>query len=375
MKMKDTKNRIIFGLPTGCGKCVLPKGYAGAIFHSVNSETICNFCIEHQEREFLGGKQLISDLNIDTNEQVGVTVSGGKDSLYVWMWLVDHLGSEKVVAFNHCKVGLVHPIAEDNLKRAAAVLKSELVQFSDTKMLPRFRKNLAALLANPDPAMVRVALCAGCRTGISGKMFALGKSKNITKFVNAASYLELAPFKATLMRAKGIGNEKLGLLKGLEENPLYNHGDSIQTIMMDDDHCHKTQLAGGKSFELYPEILYLDFDQYIPNIPSQYEAIVKKRLNWSRPERSWHFDCFAESFKDVFYYGMLGYTETDYHLSAMVRHGLLSRDEAINQLLSARKEIIGSRERVFEHMKQFGVEHLISQMENFYRNSYFLSEK
>lgn len=78
MKMKDMKNRIIVGLPIGCGKCVLPKGYAGAIFHSVNGETICNFCIERQERKFLGGKQLISDLNLDTDEQVGVTVSGRK---------------------------------------------------------------------------------------------------------------------------------------------------------------------------------------------------------------------------------------------------------------------------------------------------------
>ncbi|MBU3924988.1 hypothetical protein KJ854_03555 [Patescibacteria group bacterium] len=353
---------------------MLPKGYAGAVFHSINSETVCNFCIEHQERKFLGDKQLICDLNLDADERVGVTVSGGKDSLYAWMWLVDRLGSERVVAFNHRKVGLVHPIAEDNLRRAAKILNSEFVKFSDTEMLPRFRKNLAALLANPDPAIVRAALCAGCRTGISGKMFALGKSKSITKFVNAASYLELAPFKTALMKTKGDGNEKLGLLKGLKENPLYDHGDSIQTIMMDDDHCHKTQLAGWKSFELYPEIRYFDFDQYIPNIPSQYETAVRRRLGWNRPERSWHFDCLVESFKDVFYYGTLGYTETDYKLSAMIRHGLLSRDEAMDQLLIARKELIDNKEKTIELMKQLGVGHLISQMENFYKNSRFLSE-
>lgn len=368
------KDKIIIGLPLGCGKCVLPKGYAGAVFHSINSETVCNFCIEHQERKFLGDKQLICDLNLDADERVGVTVSGGKDSLYAWMWLVDRLGSERVVAFNHRKVGLVHPIAEDNLRRAAKILNSEFVKFSDTEMLPRFRKNLAALLANPDPAIVRAALCAGCRTGISGKMFALGKSKSITKFVNAASYLELAPFKAAHMKTKGDGNEKLGLLKGLKENPLYDHGDSIQTIMMDDDHCHKTQLAGGKSFELYPEIRYFDFDQYIPNIPSQYETAVRRRLGWNRPERSWHFDCLVESFKDVFYYGTLGYTETDYKLSAMIRHGLLSRDEATVRLLSARKKLIDNKEKTIELMKQLGVGHLISQMENFYKNSRFLSE-
>lgn len=136
-----------------------------------------------------------------------------------------------------------------------------------------------------------------------------------------------------------------------------------------------SQLAGGKSFKLYPEIRYFDFDQYIPNIPSQYEAAIRRRLSWNRPKRSWHFDCLAESCKDVFYYGALGYTETDYKLSAMVRHGLLSRNEAMDQLLIARKELIDSKEKTIELMRQLGIEHLIFQMENFYRNSHFLSEK
>lgn len=364
----------INGLPFACEKCVLPKGGAGVnFFHNGNSGKICNFCSEHQEPTFLGEERLICDLNLDTNEQIGITVSGGKDSLYVWMKLVDLLGSNRVIAFNHRKVGLVHPIAEENLARAEKILGSKLIQFSDAKMLPRFHKNLSALLANPDPAMVRVALCAGCRFGISGEMFALGEERDITKFVSAASYLELAPFKAAIMKSKGNGDEKTGLLKGVKENPLYYHSDNIQTIMQDDRHCHKTQLSGKKSFDLYPQIQYFDFDRYVPNVPSQYEAAVKERLNWHRPERSWHFDCLIESFKDIFYYGTLGYTETDYNLSAMVRHKLLSRNEAERQLLEYRKKLINSEEEIAELMNKLGVKSLIPQMENFYQNSVFLS--
>jgi len=370
-----TGEEVTIGLPLACDRCVIPQGYAGATFSHIKDRTICNFCLDHQERKFLGGKQLIHDLNLGSNEQVGVTVSGGKDSLYAWMWLVDHLGPDKVVAFNHCKVGLVHPVVKDNLMQATMILDSELIQFFDTEMLPRFRKNLAALLIKPDPAMVRVALCAGCRVGISGKMFELGKSIGITKFVNAASYLELAPFKAAIMKAKGDGNEKLGLIRGLKENLLYNHGDNIQTIMLDDDHCHETQLTGEKFFKLYPKIQYFDFHRYIPNIPSQYEIAVKKRLNWNRPERSWHFDCLVESFKDMFYYGILGYTETDYKLSAMVRYHLLSRNKAINQLLNTRRKLVNSKEEIIELMNQLGVGHLASRVENFYQNSPFLSEQ
>jgi glucosamine--fructose-6-phosphate aminotransferase (isomerizing) len=371
---EETSLKIEVGLPLGCDRCVLPEGYAGAIFINKNGETVCNFCLDYKEPTFLGGEQLIQDLDLKENEQVGVTVSGGKDSLYTWMWLVENLGVDKVVAFNHQKVGLVHPIAEENLGRAKDILGSELIQVRDEEMLPRFRKNLAVFLAKPDPAMVRVALCAGCRVGISGSLFSIGEARGITKFVSAASYLELAPFKAATIKAKGGGDEREGLLVGLAENPLYDHDDNIRVIMLEDDHCHKTQLTGGGSFRLYPNIRYFDFDQYFPNIPSHTEAEVKEKLGWARPERSWHFDCLIEQFKDSFYYGLVGYTETDFNLSAQIRHGLLTREEAVQQLLQAREKVINSRVDIFNLMRQLNVEHLIPQVKGFYQTSPFLSE-
>ena len=326
-----------------------------------------------RELVFLGGEQLIRDLNLRDEEQVGVTVSGGKDSLRTWMWLVDNLEPEGVIAFNHQKIGLVHPLAEENLIRASSILGSELVQVEDREMLPRFRENLAAFLTQPDPAMVRVALCAGCRAGISGSLFAAGETRGISKFVSSASYLELAPFKAATMKAKGNGDERKGLLKGLAENPLYDHSDNIQVIMLEDEHCHKTQMTGGGSHKPYPMITYFDFDQYFPNIPDETELQVKERLSWQRPARSWHFDCLVEQFKDLFYYGLLGYTETDYYLSAMIRHGLITREEAIARLMGARIEVINSREEIFDLMAQLDVAHLIPQVAEFYERSPFLS--
>ena len=40
-------------------------------------------------------------INLQEGEKFGVTVSGGKDSLYAWYKLVEYFGPEKVVAFNH----------------------------------------------------------------------------------------------------------------------------------------------------------------------------------------------------------------------------------------------------------------------------------
>jgi len=303
---------------------------------------------------------------------VGVTVSGGKDSLYAWLWLVDHLGPDRVIAFNHDKLGMVHPLAERNLAAASEALGSELIRVQDLGFAPRFQANLKALLLKPDPAMVRVALCAGCRFGITGALFTAGRDRGITKFVNAASYLELAPFKPALMLAKGEGSERHGLLRGLSENAAYEHSDNHAVIMRDDDHCHETQLSNGAAAARYPGVQYFDFDEYLPNVPNHSESVVRQRLKWSRPARSWHFDCQVEVFKDVFYYGLLGYTETDNHLSALVRHGLASREEAVNRLEEARDLIIHGLPAVLSLMDELGTGDLQSVMTSFYDESPFL---
>lgn len=363
------------GLPIGCDSCVLPVGYAGTEFiQSTEGSTICNYCTDHREPVFLGFDQLIKDLDLQSGEKVGVTVSGGKDSIWMWMKLVDILGSEKVTAFNHHKAGLVHPLAEENVQKAKEILHTDLVMVSDEDMHTRFKKNLEVLLGNPDPAMIRVALCVGCRYGITGAMYAEGKKLGINKFMSAASYLELAPFKSCLMKMKGSGDEHLGLEVGLKESPEYSwSNENLIYIRRDDAHCYKTELSGRKSMSMYPNVHILDLDTYVPNIPSRNEEEVKERIGWRRPARSWHFDCQIESFKDVFYYGTLGYTETDFNLSAMVRHGLISREEALKNIYSAREEIVNGKENIFELMELLGVGKLKDKMNSFYEHSKFLS--
>src|SRR5512146_1613544 len=97
------RSLIPVGLPLGCDRCVLPAGYLGANFIEKDGEKICNFCDTHEARQFLGLTQLVRDLNLGDQEKVGVTVSGGKDSVWMWMTMVDLLGKDKVIAFNHHK--------------------------------------------------------------------------------------------------------------------------------------------------------------------------------------------------------------------------------------------------------------------------------
>ncbi len=359
----------------GCDKCVLPKEYAGASFgKQANLSAVCNFCSEFRKREFLGEEQLHRDLDLATDEKVGVTVSGGKDSAFAWGWLVEKLGPEKVVALHHYKAGLRHPLARENLAQIAK--RTRLIELVDREFLPRFRENLRALLRRPDPAMVRVALCAGCRAGITVDLFRklADEDYSITKVVNAASYLELAPFKAALMNEKGEGDETRGLVQGLVENELYEHKGNLLTVLKDAGLCHESSFHKEAGKNLSRGISYFDFFDYFENDPLVTRQYVQAELDYELPSGDdWHFDCLVEMFKDLFYYGLLGYTETDFHLAEQVRYELLPREEAIEMLLAKRKRIVTESDRVIEQAGHLGCgDETVRQLRAFVDQSKYL---
>lgn len=225
--------------------------------------------------------------------------------------------------------------------------------------------------------MVRVALCAGCRYGITGELYEIAYSKyKISKFVSAASYLELAPFKGELLKEKGNGNSKYGLIRGLAENVNYNFPDNIEIILRDDNLEYKAKNKKGKILsQEFSKYQLFDFDNYIPNNPQKYEEAVKEKLNWKRPERSWHFDCLVETFKDFFYYELLGYTETEFKLSQMIRYKLLTREEALNQLESYYATMDNSIDNIIDLLESMDMEYLKDDVIKFYNNSKYFRKK
>ncbi|NLO97393.1 MAG: hypothetical protein GX091_04915 [Peptococcaceae bacterium] len=357
----------------GCEICILPVNYAFGNYKMHNGKRVCKFCRNFEKPHYWGEEEFIKDINLQKGEKIGVTVSGGKDSLYAWFKLVAFFGPENVIAFNHLKCGLVHPVAMLNLERAKRILKTELIVIRDEGMLPRFKKNLEALLNHPSPEMVRVALCTGCRYGISEAIYNVGNEMGIKKYVSAASNLELAPFKEELLADKGNGDDTRGLLKGLEENKGYEFDDNINIIWRDHKYKYKGNLSSDdKKVTDFKGYQLFDLDKYIPNNPQSIEQFVIKNLDWIRPERSWHYDCIVEEMKDVFYYGLLGYTEADFKLSAMVRHKLITRKDAMHQIEIVRTIIRNSYPQTEKFLRNMGLEHLIEPMREFYTRSPYL---
>ena len=357
-----------------CDVCVMPESYKWSGTECRDGMRVCKFCASHKNIELLGEERFISDLGLGEGEKIGITVSGGKDSVYAWYWLASRLGADRVVALNYRKTMLTHPFAIKNVENAARILGSEVITVEDNDAYPRFKQNLSALLDKPTPEMVRVALCAGCRYGITARLYAEGYERlGITKYVSAASYLELAPFKEELLAERGGGNAKYGLICSLADNCAYSYGDNLEVILRDDDFKYKGGVSSSLStvtkrgrYQLF------DTDKYLPNVPELIEKTVVEKLGWQRPERSWHFDCMIEHFKDVFYYGTLGYTESDFKLSAMVRHGLMTREQAVSEIAAIGRRLCESLPETEALMSELGVGELIPKMRKFYENSPYL---
>ncbi|SHJ91643.1 tRNA(Ile)-lysidine synthase TilS/MesJ [Clostridium cavendishii DSM 21758] len=319
-----------------CIKCGLAFDYPES--HSEIIDDTCLYCKDFNKKIFLGEDTLIDRLQ--NYEKIGVSVSGGKDSIYVWYWLVSKFGSNRVIAFNHNKGKAVDPIASENILRAQKILKSEVVVIYDSEFYPRFVKNLSTYIKNPNPAIARAVLCSGCRYGISQRIFDEAKKYDVNCIVNGSSYLEKVPFKSYHMKQYGDGSEIRGLLKGLYETDEYLSKENLEIIIRDHFYSHEINLSNQKNSA---NIDYINFFDYLENDIKRIKSIVTSKLDWKHPKNSdWHFDCIIEKFKNYFYLIEYGYSEVDFKYSEMVRYGLLSRDEAISLLKEDNEKMLNS---------------------------------
>jgi hypothetical protein len=261
----------------GCDKCILPKEYEFGHFEGENGIKQCKFCAGYEKIRFLGEEKFIKDVNLSENEKIGITVSGGKDSIYMWYKTVELFGSDKVVALTYLKNGLVHPYAIDNINSAKNILQTEHFLLNDEIFYEHFKENLEAFLKKPKAEMVRVALCAGCRYGITGALYKEGRKRGISKYVSAASYLELAPFKEELLAKAGEGCQRKGLLRGLEENGLYETNGRRYVILREHDYKYKGGVsATNRGFKNYT---IFDFDIYYENNPFFYKVLFSSNIS------------------------------------------------------------------------------------------------
>ena len=255
-----------------CRQCGLTERYE---FAEIDGEGACKYCRGFHERAFKGQDGLIEDLDLGPTEAVGATVSGGKDSIFMWGSLVELLGKDHVTAFCYYRPGITSETAMANIRKTQAILGTELVVLTDSDAYGRFRRNLEILLDNPRPEMVRVLLCAGCRYGITKALYKEGLKRGVQCFVSGASYLELAPFKEELIAACSPSNDlDDGFRNLMRDYPEADYGDNLFVMKRDNQLKYKSNDTAERSISVGEELRLFDFDEYFENDPDRIEEVV-----------------------------------------------------------------------------------------------------
>ncbi len=355
-----------------CKHCGLTAAYR---FAELDENGICKYCRNFQKKTFKGADRLIADLSLSPGEKVGVTVSGGKDSIYMWIKLTELLGADRVTAFCFYRPGITNEIAMENVRKTQKLLGTQLLVHRDDAAYNRFCRNLGIFLDDPRPEMVRVLLCAGCRYGITLNLYELGLKNGIHKYFSGASYLELAPFKEELIAAcSPEGDLDDGLRRLLKDYPAIDYEDNLMVIERDHHLKYKSNNTADRQMKAGENIQLFDFDAYFENDPDFVEAFVREKYGWKKTNRSWHFDCDIEDIKDVFYYGLLGYTEMDFRMAAMVRYGLATREEALRILEEEAEKNRGSYYKMLELLEKHRLDDKKEKLNALYRKSPYLPD-
>lgn len=340
-----------------CSRCVLPDNYPGISF---DSGMVCNFCRSYKQVQYLGAEALVRELKgVHT---CVVPVSGGKDSTYVLYYISKALGL-KAIAVNYDN-GLTHPQATKNLQQITNRLGVELVTIHGSKQKMLMAGNLKSFLSKPAPAMVPL-MCTGCRVGIVGGACKVARERNVSLIVLGWSRLEDTPFKAEFLAADG-GSVIKGLVNNLMLNPRYLLYGGAITQAMDYLHSYSHIREWGRILRLlHPGIRQIAFFDYIEYNPEFIQQEVTDKTGWScpDPENSWQFDCAIKSLQNILYHSLMGFTAANDYLSAKIREGYITREQALQSLEKQKEKTFTELESVRVLLSKSEASRLMPELE------------
>ena len=315
-----------------CSKCILPDDYPTITF---DENGVCNYCKDYKTIEYLGAEKLKADLDKfrirEAKYDCLIPVSGGKDSTFV-LYQMSKIFGLKVLAFNYDNC-VTHPQAQENVREVTNSLGVDLIIKRNEKQKNYMITNLKAYLRKPLLAMVPM-LCTGCRFGIMGNAFNVAKEYKIPIIIIGWSPIEDTPFKEAYLKEKS--NSVLGgLIRNLIINPSYlNPANMIAAVK---DYYHNYQHVKDRNIVLkilHPGVSILQFYDYIPYNPDTIQHILETEVGWKTPDKkdSWQWDCKIKLLQNYFYDNDTNFTATDGYLSAMVREGFITREEALTRM-------------------------------------------
>ncbi len=331
-----------------CSKCLLPDSLPGSNFNAKNECSWCQTGFPHYEPK--GSQPLIKFLNDNQSTQDSadclVGLSGGKDSSYTLYKLVKEYGM-KAEAFTYIHEGTTGFSVENakNICRQLGV-KHHIVSLKNEAHLKSFTDYYKAWTDNPTTISAGMT-CVACKhLHLLGSQIAV--KRNIPMIVWSSSPLEYSPFLAIKVegskdapfKRKGMLSSSLLMLKQAAKSPKFTQGfiRNLHTSVMG---CLAVFPTSAYLKWRYPSVKTLMFYDYENWNPKLIKAEISEKLNWRVPtdvREDWHSDCLFNVFKEYMFQKMLGVSYSDAFLSNQIRYGLMSREEAMQELLVSKKE-------------------------------------
>jgi hypothetical protein len=321
-----------------CTRCILPENYPGTDF---DNKGVCGFCNSYRPKEYRGDKKLKEEIEKVLNTKkydnssydCVVAISGGRDSSYLLWYAVKQLGL-KVVAYSaeHC---FVPKLAIQNTKRIADKVKAELFIEKNRYLKRRcFEHHLNAFAHKPSPAMIGV-LCTGCKLGIDMGLKKIADKNNIPIVLLGGSPFEVGSYKTGLMRIdpkdKSTSSFVQGYIREIIRNPKWiMHANSLMSQYQEFYHLYYKRTLKKRLRVIGPYYSYLKWDE--KKIINTLVAEMGWEQNTEKNKSTWKTDCHIAPLRKYLYKKILGFNDMDDHLSALVRDGQLTRDEAMERL-------------------------------------------
>lgn len=310
-----------------CKQCIMPENKPEVF---LNDEGICNICLAHNyvKKNETIHKPLESDLIKILDKHRGkkkydcmVMCSGGKDSTSALYYMKKRYNLNILAfMFDH---GFESEDAISNVNKAVEILGIDLIFYKSSFMKPMFEKMITS--------KTKAVICHTCSIWYMELAFDVAARYDIPIII--AGWTKGQSTKQEIMSKCGCNvhdaefksmanSTREFLLNELGDLPQYkNFPKSMEEVLNRAKKRHKS--------------LVLSPHWFLPYGPDEYIKTIKDELDWKVPKLSYpsgSTNCllnFISVYNSMKYFG---YTHYHVEASKLIRDGVITREEALEQL-------------------------------------------
>ncbi|MEI8012124.1 MAG: hypothetical protein WCI27_06555 [Candidatus Omnitrophota bacterium] len=237
---------------------------------------------------------------------VVVGVSGGRDSIFA-LYTLKKAGLRPLGV--HLDNGWVHPVAQQNIKKASEVLNVDIIEykFDNDEVKQMYKACLKASI--PD-------LCLPCSIGVGSSIYKAAIKYNVPYVVISISF-----------RTEGVNPLKENYCDGMYFDHLMKifGGPRIKDF-------NKMHLMDFVNYIFFKKIKIIQLPFYLNDYdPAKIDKILKKEVGWEAGGGH-HFDCTYKGLVSYVKLNKFGFDDRRICYSAQIRSGYKNRESALKML-------------------------------------------